>query len=561
MPSTPSRRLCRRLQYSLLSSVLCLLPPAASAQIAPDAGQSLRELQQAPLSLPPERTLDLQLPEEAAPEEAASGGQTVQVGRFKISGNSVIATDELLAQLSDFNGQTLSLGELQNAAARLTRLYRDRGYLLARAYVPAQTIEQGTVEIIVLEGRYDAIEVRNNAGLREAALAPLRRLEQGAVAQADALERALLLMNERAGVETHATLRPGNEVGTTRLAVGLDAAPRFFGRLEYDNSGNRFTGADRLTASLGVNSPLGLGDRADLRVLGTREDQLYYQFAYELPLGPWGTSLGAGYSYMEYELGKDFEDLEAHGTTHTRSVFVNQPLIVSRKFWLNTRLQYERRRLTDEMDLFGTREKKRAQVTALSLEGNARDSFLGGGVTSFAVSWRHGKLALGAEERAIDALTARTHGSFNVIAPTLVRLQRLNDRFSLFLRLRGQWADGNLDGSEKMGLGGMYGVRAYPQGEAQGDDGWVGNLELRYALTPQWQLSTFVDHGRIQFNHKAWDDGKNHRSLSAAGIGAAWASEHWRLDASAAWKLGNERPQSDTRHQTPRIWVQAAYLF
>ena len=44
----------------------------------------------------------------------------------------------------------LGLAELRDLADRVTDLYRQRGFLLARAYVPAQAIEGGTVEIAVL---------------------------------------------------------------------------------------------------------------------------------------------------------------------------------------------------------------------------------------------------------------------------------------------------------------------------------------------------------------------------------------------------------------------------
>jgi len=547
---------------SALATALIGLAPLASAQTAPDAGQSLRDLQRPP-PLPTERTLDLQLPDDGAAEQSApSGGPAVQVEGFTLSGNHSLPGDELLALLADLRGQELGLGDLENAAARITRHYRARGYPLARAYVPAQTIRDGLVEIAVLEGRYGRIDVdKQDARLHDLALAPLRRLEPGDPVRAAALERALLLLDERAGATIRATLRPGDETGATNLLVGLEPTPLLTGSLEYDNGGNRFTGADRLGASLGVNSPLALGDRLDLRLLGTREKQYYYLASYQLPLGPWGASLGASHSYMEYELGKDFQDLDAYGTAHTGSVFVNQPLIVSRPFWLNARLQYDNKRLVDEIGLFDTESRKRSRVATFALEGNARDDLFGGGLTSFSLGWSHGDLSLRSPyDRVIDDLTARTEGDFDVLRPTLVRLQRLTDRFSLLLRLRGQWADGNLDGSEKFGLGGAYGVRAYPQGEAQGDEGWLGNLELRYALTPNWQLSTFADHGRIRVSKDPWDDGDNHRRLSAAGIGAAWASPHWRLDASAAWRLGNAAPESDA-HKAPRLWVSAAWLF
>lgn len=90
------------------------------------------------------------------------------------------------------------------------------------------------------------------------------------------------------------------------------------------------------------------------------------------------------------------------------------------------------------------------------------------------------------------------------INPSVVRLQRLTDRISLYGQVQGQWSDGNLDSSEKISLGGAYGVRAYPEGEAQGDQGYVANVELRYALTEIAQLFTFVDHGEVLLNKDTW---------------------------------------------------------
>ena len=73
----------------------------------------------------------------------------------------------------------------------------------------------------------------------------------------------------------------------------------------------------------------------------------------------------------------------------------------------------------------------------------------------------------GALNQGIDDLTAGTQGRLHKLNPSLVRLQRLTDRF--YTQLQGQWADGNLDSSEKIRLDDAYGLRAYAQGEASGD--------------------------------------------------------------------------------------------
>ncbi|UVE18065.1 ShlB/FhaC/HecB family hemolysin secretion/activation protein [Pseudomonas sp. LS44] len=549
-----------RFTLSLLGLALSSVSLAAVAQVAPDAGQSIREIEQAPLQLPPKQSLELNLPD-APSSEVKAGGPSLQVTKLRLTGNTAIAEPELLALLADLQGRTVSLGELQAGANRITRLYRERGYPLARAYLPAQEIEGGVVQIAVLEGRYGAVQVDNQAGLRGAALAPLEALQSGDAVRAAPLERSLLLLQDTPGVAVKSTLKPGASMGATDLLVDVQPGPPVSGSVDLDNYGNRFTGEYRLGGSLNLNSPLGLGDQVSLRAMGSDEEQHYYRAAYQLPLGPWATQLGVAYSDMDYELTRDFEDLKAHGNARISSAYAVQPLLRSRDFSLYAQLQFDDKRLKDDIDFFASKSDKRARVVIASLSGNSRDDLLGGGVNSFALAWSQGSLNIdGPLNQLVDDLTAGTQGNFHKLNPSLVRLQHLSERFSLYTQVQGQWSDGNLDSSEQISLGGAYGVRAYPQGEASGDQGWQANVELRYALTPAWQLSTFADHGQVRLHKDTWSDDENHRSLSAAGLGATWADHGWRLNTVAAWKLGNAEPQSDN-DRSPRVWAQVVRYF
>lgn len=537
-----------------------LISLSVSAATAPDAGQVQQGLDQQPLQLSPRQSLPLNLPDAPA-DPAADAGPRLQVNGFTLEGNSALGSEELLGLLADLPGKELSVGQLQAAANRITRRYREQGYPLARAYLPAQEIEGGVVKIAVLEGRYGEIKVDNPMGLGGSALAPLSALKAGDAVQGQPLERSLLLLQDTPGVEVKSTLRPGASTGTTDLLVGLKQAPLVTGSVDMDNYGNRFVGQYRLGGTLNLNNPLNLGDRLSLRAMGSDQDQHYGRVAYQLPLGPWATQFGVAYSDMDYELGKDFEDLRAHGNARIASVYAIQPLVRSRDFSLFTQLQFDDKRLKDDIDLFDEKSDKHARVVTLTLNGNSRDDLLGGGVNSFALGWSQGSLTLdGAQAQRTDDATAGTRGRFHKLNPSLVRLQRLSDRFSLYTQLQGQWADGNLDSSEKLYLGGAYGVRAYPQGEASGDQGWLANVELRYALTEAWQLSTFVDHGEVRLNKDTWTSDDNHRSLSGAGFGALWAAHGWQVNAVAAWKLGNAEAESDVE-RTPRVWAQVVRAF
>lgn len=549
-----------RLTLSLIGLALSTASLTAMAQVAPDAGQSIRSVEQAPPQLPPKQSLELNLPD-VPPGEASAGGPTLQVTSFRLSGNSAIAEPELQALLKDLQARTVSLGELQAGANRITRLYRERGYPLARAYIPAQEIDGGVVEIAVLEGHYGEVLVQNNSRTRSSALAPLEAIKSGDAVRAGPLESTLLLLNDTPGVEIKSTLQPGASVGATDLLVEVQPGPLVSGSIDLDNYGNRFTGEYRLGASLNINSPLGLGDRLSMRAMGSDEKQRYHRVAYQLPIGAWATQVGVAYSDMDYQLARDFEELDAHGNARIASAYLVQPLLRSRDLSLYAQLQFDDKRLKDDIDLFSTKSDKRSRVVTASLSGNNRDDFLGGGVNSFSLAWSQGSLNIDGEQNQLtDDLSAGTRGRFHKINPSLLRLQRMTNRFTLYTQIQGQWSDGNLDSSEKISLGGIYGVRAYPQGEASGDQGWLANIELRYALTQSWQLLTFADHGRVRLNAKAWDDGENHRSLSGAGIGVTWSDHGWRLNTVAAWKLGNADPRSD-RDRSPRVWAQLVRNF
>jgi hemolysin activation/secretion protein len=80
-----------------------------------------------------------------------------------VTGVSVFPEDQIQALLASGKGQELTLAEIEGLAARITALYRERGYILARAYVPAQDVRDGTIQIAVVEGRVGKVDIR---GLR-----------------------------------------------------------------------------------------------------------------------------------------------------------------------------------------------------------------------------------------------------------------------------------------------------------------------------------------------------------------------------------------------------------
>ena len=167
---------------------------------------------------------------------------------------------------------------------------------------------------------------------------------------------------------------------------------------------------------------------------------------------------------------------------------------------------------------------------------------------------------------AADALTAQTNGHYQKLAFHAARLQHLAG-FSLYGAINGQFASKNLDISEKMGLGGMYAVRAYPVGEAYADEGYVATLEGRMLLPKfstlpgQMHLVGFVDTGTVTSTGIPGATGQNRRTLSGAGVGVTWSDyNNFVVRAYYAHKLGNETAIS-APDKTGRFWIQLVKYF
>lgn len=534
---------------------------AAMAAQLPDAGQMLESIKP-PLSLPPASSGVLPEPAPARPAMALPADVKVFVKAFRITGSQVFSEAQLLALIADDAGREWSLAELQGLADRITRHFREHGYLLARAYLPAQDIEDGLLTIAVLEGHLGRLEVDNRSLVGDAvAQRQLSDLQPGDAVQAEPLERTLLLLNDLPGVEVRSTLKPGASVGLTDLDVSLAPGPRVAGSLEADNFDNSYTGSERLGANLVLNSPTGLGDTLSLRGLTSGAGMSYGRLAYQVPVGAYATQVGLAWSEMRYELGEDFEALNAHGKASIASAYVLQPLLRSRRTRLNGQLSYEHKVLEDQVEVTDTVIDKTLDVWSLGLSGDHQDGLLGGGAMQYSASLVAGKLELDAASAALDDAGLDTQGTYAKLAFQFSRLQRLTDRFSFKGQVSGQGAAKNLDSAEKFSLGGAYGVRAYPQGEAAADDAWLVNLELRYAPAATWQLFGFYDAGGGRISHSpVAGTTENSRTLSGAGLGVAWSlPADINLQAVAAWRTGAE-PTSDN-DRSPRLWLQTVKYF
>ena len=550
----------------LLPFALLALSPSLFAQQPPSAGSQIQQIPPAPV--PQKAAPTIRIQPSSAPATPASDAAKIVVNSLQVTGAQTYSEAELVALTGFSPGSELTLADLRSMALKITEHYRSKGYFLAQAYLPAQEIRNGAVIVVVVEGQYGKIAVRNQSNLSDTLVQrQLDGLNTGDTIAIAPLESRLLLLSDIPGVNVTSTLTPGASVGASDLIVDITPGQRVTGSIDADNGGNRYTGEYRLGATVNLNNAAGLGDVASLRVLTSGAGLNYARGSYQVQLGK--ATAGVAYSWLGYELGKEFSSLQANGTAKIASVYGSYPLIRSRNTNLYALLAFDHKTLQDRVDTTSSIVDRKAQVLMATLRGDHRDSLGRGGLTSYALTGTAGNIDIQTPSmRAFDAATAQSNGHFTKLGFSAMRLQSVTDSVSLYAGINGQIGSKNLDSSEKMQLGGMNGVRAYPEGEAYADQGYLLTLEARMQLPKlseqmpgQLELVGFIDTGSVTLNKNPWTIGDNRRTLSGAGIGLNWSAyNNFVVRTSYARKLGSGSATS-APDKSGRFWIQAVKYF
>lgn len=532
-------------------------PPTSSGQILQ---QVTRPTAEAPSS-----KLDLTIQPQA--KNTPQSATRFLVRSIEITGNTELPTELLHAVVASNEGKELSLGDLDALALRIGDIYHKHGFPLATAYVPAQTVKDGVVRIDVAEARYGVVTVNNQSYVSDRVLkASLAPLKSDQPVTEDALARSLLLLSDIPGATTNSTLRPGQEVGTSDLQVDVTPQSRYFGDVGLDNFAAQYTGDVRATGSFTINSPLGQGDLLDFDAVTSGSGMKYGRGEYRYRLNGYGTTMGIAVSGLDYRLGGDARNLDAHGTASVGSVFLSQPIIRNTQGNLYAMVEYDHRRLDDRVDVIGLDNDRHIDRWSATLVGDQIDAT---GVTNARISVDYGRLFTDNFQTAFfDYFGPRTAGSYTKFEFSISRLQQINPTNALYLGFSAQTANKNLDSSEQFFLGGPDSVRGYDIGVIAGAIGNLGTVEYRHdavfsSVPGVWQFTASFDTGQVEVYETPFLPGPNSARLDSVGVGVNWAATHgWHLALSVA-KPVSGTPSLIAGHvdTSVRCWVQVRKAF
>lgn len=454
------------------------------------------------------------------------------VREIQVTGSTILSPDEIKLITQPFEGREATLEELRSVADAITQLYIDRGYITSRAVLPDQTIADGVVQIRVIEGTLQRIEVEGTRRLRRSYVRDRVGLGVGRPLNTAQLEDQLRLLRTNPLFENvEASLRAGAELGQSVLTVRVREANPFKPIVSFDNYSPPSVGSERVGVNLLYRNLSGLGDEIYASYYrSTTGGSNALDFAYRIPLNAMDGTLQLRASPNFYEVtDSEFKEFDISGNSELYEVSFRQPLIRSprQEFALSAGFTFQDgQTFIEDKGLpfgFGPDERGRSRTSVFKFGQDyiRRDP---NGATALRSQFSFGTGLFDATSNS----GSTPDGQFFSWLGQVQRVQRLSESNLLILQADVQLTPNGLLPSQQFVIGGGQSLRGYRQNARAGDNGFRFSVEDRITLlrnangAPTLQAAPFIDLGTVWNVSDNPNSLPDQRFLAGIGLGVLW---------------------------------------
>ena len=381
----------------------------------------------------------------------------------------------------------ITVQQLDVIARVVTEYYRERGFILATAYVPEQNVEDGIIRLNVLEGRLGNVTVSNNTVYANDIIKSSLTREIGEPVTAGGIDSALRRINAIPGVRVRGSFSPGQNVGETSLNLSVLDETSWVSNVIMDNYGSETTGETRLRAQTQWLNIRKKGHHLTLAVLRTEgpDSSLFGLVEYAMPVTADGRGrIRANINSNEFTVGASIGIPEITGETVNYSISGSYQFLLSRTEELRVQSG-----LTFKDILFDV-----GGVASLSTEQE---------ISTFNISASYKRLwdeqlllfvgAIGVDQGHI--MDGELLGQSTDFTKTLVSLSLLKrfsgvynwftkneSAFNVVFKANAQYSETFLSSVEQFSLGGPTAVRAFSVSDVSVDSGVYAGFEIYFNL-------------------------------------------------------------------------------
>ncbi|MBS0199880.1 MAG: ShlB/FhaC/HecB family hemolysin secretion/activation protein [Proteobacteria bacterium] len=493
--------------------LLCFAAPALAQQQSSTLQSPAQQVQRYydQQKLPAEKPADpLKQPAPAQPNAALlPEGQHFLLKEVHFTPSELLPKEALDAAVKPYLGKTMDGKELAHLLDDVNALYAARKITTARAVLTSQTIEDGVLNVELVEGRLGKIDIRGTRHVHDRFIRRRISQRENEVVDSDRLRDELVYLNRTTDLQVRALLQPGAQRGQTDIALQVAEPDRHSFDVFADNNGVDSTGRLRIGAQAQLFGLLGVDDRLEGNIAHSRGGN-DGALSYSIPVDPWNGRLGLNVSHSKINvINGAFQQLEITGQSTVYGIELNQPFVATRDWLLSGVGSYS---IGDsKTDISG-------QHIA---DTRTRLITLGGSLQHQSDHRRWGFTQLYTRINSSEPMLGKTN--FNTFPGNAFYLQRLGDsKWALRGNLGWQFSTGkNIPSANLFQIGGIGSVRGYERGVISGPRGYYAALELHRVQSERLDIYGFADHGAISgFYPKSL-------GITGVGVGALYRYRDW----------------------------------
>lgn len=551
-----------------LHPAFAVTPPVGAGSVSGELLQNNPQLSAPPPPVAEGKTAPLATTPVPQQDDDSHAGPSVMVRQIKVNNVPASCQEAVQRLTASLGNRRMTLKGLKNVAVTLTALMQKHGEFLSYAYIPNQKITDGVVQINVMNGHLERINLLSNASLVRNSVINryLARINATSSKKIARIGEDLLILSDLPGIGALSpSLARGDTPGGSLLNLELSAAPRYSGYVMVDNMGSESSGRNRAGAQLNVNSPFGLGDRFQALAFfspdwiqtnkkSTHGNTNIARVSYDAPVSASGTRAGLSFSHVNYKLGGPVLAGLGNGFARVLTLYGSQSILRNARHNLTFSVNAERKFMNDKF--WGEKNARQASILRIQFDGSRLGSWWGrGNVLQYSLAWSAGRLS---NSDAWNGLN--TKGAFYKANQVIKFQQRLLQGVVFNFRLEGQQASKNLDGAEKASLGGPYAVRAYSNSAVSTDNELLASAGLNVAVPGVKGLSAgvFYDYAAGKVNKFSPQPQIVHLQGSGVELNYQFNDKYF-INASYAWRIGEDK-WLPAQHKAMG-WITAGFTF
>jgi len=470
---------------------------------------------------------------------------TIFIKKITFTGNNKFSTEQLNKLTKHYENRPVSSEELETLRQDITKLYINSGYVNSGAIIPNQDIQNGAVNIKIIEGKLSNIKITGNESLETDYLYQQLSLDQNNILSVSDIQDQIQIALQSPLIEKiDAQLVPGEQLGEAELIASIKEGKQYEAKIDINNRISPNVGEVRTSLYASALNVRGYADSLSAN-LGYAEGLSNYGVNYQFPLFNSATRLELYYKFSTAEIvEQDFDEISSKTWTNGFRFTLASNFTRSRQ--LNSSVGIERRYNKTLIRDFcisyssGVEEDCETHITALRLSQDMlfRNTQQ---VLALRLTLSIGLDALGSTQNEGDLPSSK----FYVLLGQAQFAQKFFKRQDqLVFRFDTQLSNDGLFSMEQFAVGGQLSVRGYRENQLLRDNGYTASIEYRIT-TPlsldnfknrRLQAITFFDTGGAWFD----EINRNNRDfihLSSAGLGFRWEVVK-KLESQFYWAYG-----------------------